>query len=69
MPILVVAAEHDVFMFWNGQGAVDRARAVWPHADMLLLRGARHLASDRRWEEATERMLRFFNERAPAGAG
>ena len=69
MPVLLVASECDVFMFWDGQAAVDRARAVWPHADVLLLRGARHMASERRWAEATERMLRFFAERAPAGTG
>ncbi|KAL4457788.1 hypothetical protein ABPG75_012653 [Micractinium tetrahymenae] len=59
-PVFLAAAELDV---WGpGQASIDRARALWPPAQLetLLLRGARHVPSQQRMRQVIERIAAFF---------
>lgn len=60
MPILLVAAEHDVF--GAGRGTIARARELWPEAqcEAVLQEGGKHVGSDARWADASRRVLAFF---------
>lgn len=70
MPILLVAAEHDVF--GAGRGTIARARAVWPgpQCEAVLQEGSKHMGSAQRWAEATQCVLAFWERvvQQPAAA-
>ena len=59
--MLVEAPEHDVF--GSAQAAVERARAVWPDCEAVLVRGAKHMPGGRGMRETNERMIKFFKNR------
>ncbi|PSC73157.1 Diacylglycerol O-acyltransferase 2 isoform A [Micractinium conductrix] len=56
VPVLVEAPEHDVF--GSAQAAVERARAVWPDCEAVLVRGAKHMPGGRGMRETNERMIK-----------
>ncbi|KAL4433944.1 hypothetical protein ABPG75_000385 [Micractinium tetrahymenae] len=65
-PVLLVAAELDVF--GAGRGTAQRAQRVWPggQCEVVLLEGGRHISGQQRMAEVNERICRFFAERAGA---
>lgn len=65
-PTLLVAAEHDIF--GPGEATVNRARAVWPNAEAVLIRGGKHVPSAQSMQEVNQRIISFFEEKGLAGA-
>ena len=60
-PVLVIAAEHDIF--GGGADMAARARRVLPNCTAEVVPGARHCFNPARMEQACRRVLEFFRER------
>jgi len=63
-PVLVIAAERDIF--GGGVDMAARARQVLPNCTAEVVPGARHCMSNARMEAACRRTMQFFKERCGA---